>query len=41
MRPSKFRFPESTAVTAKSFSLIAFEISAGSGPELPMHVTQP
>src|SRR5580693_853599 len=25
----------------RSFSLIAFEISAGSGPELPMQVVQP
>ena len=28
MRPSKLRFPESTAVTARSFSAIAAELSA-------------
>jgi hypothetical protein len=41
IRPSKLRLPDSTAVTARSFSLIASEISSGSGPELPMQVAQP
>ena len=41
MRPSKLRLPESTAVTARSFSLTAAEISSISGPELPMQVVQP
>ena len=41
MRPSKFRFPDRTAVTAKSESLTALLISIGSGPELPIQVTHP
>ncbi|COW18947.1 Uncharacterised protein [Mycobacterium tuberculosis] len=41
IRPSKFRLPDSTAVTERSLSLTAFEISSGSGPELPMQVVQP
>jgi hypothetical protein len=41
IRPSKLRLPESTAQTARSFSSTAAEISAGSGPELPMQVVQP
>jgi hypothetical protein len=41
MRPSKLRLPDRTAVTARSFSLIAAEISGSSGPELPMQVVQP
>ena len=41
IRPSKFRFPDNTETTARSLSLTAAEISAGSGPELPMQVVQP
>src|SRR4029079_4051184 len=41
MRPSKLRFPDSTAHTVRSRSAIAREISSGSGPELPMQVVQP
>ena len=41
MRPSKLRLPESTAATARSLSCTAALISAGSGPEFPMHVVQP
>ncbi len=41
MRPSKLRLPESTAVTDRSLSLMAAEISSGSGPVLPMQVVQP
>ncbi|SLH84929.1 Uncharacterised protein [Mycobacteroides abscessus subsp. abscessus] len=41
MRPSKLRLPESTAVTVRSLSLMACEISSGSGPVLPMQVAQP
>src|SRR5687767_8708265 len=41
MRPSKLRLPESTEQTTRSLSLIAFEISSGSGPEFPMQVVQP
>ncbi|SLG27190.1 Uncharacterised protein [Mycobacteroides abscessus subsp. abscessus] len=41
MRPSKLRLPERTAVTERSLSLMALEISSGSGPVLPMHVVQP
>src|SRR4029077_20004613 len=40
-RPSKLRLPESTAAATRSFSLIVFEISGASGPELPMQVVQP
>ena len=40
-RPSKLRLPESTAAATRSSSLIALEISGGSGPELPMQVVQP
>ena len=40
-RPSKLRLPESTAAATRSPSLTALEISAGSGPELPMQVVQP
>src|SRR4249920_162369 len=41
MRPSKLRFPDSTEAATMSCSLIAAEISAGSGPELPIQVVQP
>ena len=41
MRPSKLRLPDSTETTARSLSCTAAEISAGSGPLLPMHVVQP
>ncbi len=41
MRPSKLRLPESTETTARSSSPTTFEISSGSGPELPMQVVQP
>jgi len=41
MRPSKLRLPDSTAVTVRSLSLIALEISSGSGPLFPMQVVQP
>ncbi len=41
IRPSKFRLPDSTETTARSFSCTAAEISSGSGPELPMQVVQP
>ena len=41
MRPSKFRLPDSTAATARPWSLTAAEISGASGPEFPMHVVQP
>ena len=34
-------FPDSTATTARPWSVTAAEISAGSGPELPMQVVQP
>src|SRR6202012_4281190 len=40
-RPSKLRLPESTAAPMMPLSLIDFEISSGSGPELPMQVVQP
>jgi len=35
------RLPDSTAVAARSLSLMAAEISGSSGPELPMQVVQP
>jgi hypothetical protein len=41
MRASKLRFPESTAATFRSFSLITFSMSGCSGPLLPMQVVQP
>jgi hypothetical protein len=41
IRPSKFLLPDSTAVTARSFSFTASLIAGGSGPELPMQVVQP
>jgi hypothetical protein len=41
MRPSKFRLPDSTATTASPSRFTASEISAGSGPELPMQVVHP
>src|SRR5437763_10693392 len=41
IRPSKFRFPDSTDTTARPSSLTAREISGASGPELPMQVVQP
>src|SRR5919204_5826972 len=41
MRPSKLRFPERTATTARSFSWTAAATSSGSGPEFPMQVVQP
>src|SRR3954463_4053981 len=40
-RPSKLRLPERTAAATMPFSLIDFDISSGSGPELPMQVVQP
>ena len=41
MRPSKFRFPESTAATVSFPSSMALLMVSGSGPELPMQVVQP
>ena len=41
MRPSKLRFPERTEQATRSFSRIALETSAGSGPLFPMQVVQP
>ncbi len=41
MRPSKFRLPDSTAVTARSPSFTAADTSSMIGPELPMQVVQP
>jgi hypothetical protein len=41
MRASKLRLPERTAQTTRSFSVTAWEISSGSGPEFPMQVVQP
>ena len=41
MRPSKLRFPESTAETTSPFSSTARLTGSGSGPELPMQVVQP
>jgi hypothetical protein len=41
IRPSKLRLPESTEATTRPRRCTASEISAGSGPELPMHVVQP
>jgi hypothetical protein len=41
MRPSKLRLPDRTDTAIRSLSLIAFEISGWSGPELPMQVVQP
>src|SRR4028118_2078611 len=41
MRPSKFRLPERTAATTRSFSSTADEISSARGPELPMQVVPP
>jgi hypothetical protein len=41
IRPSKFRLPDSTDTTDRSFSLTAALPSGGSGPEFPMHVVQP
>ena len=41
IRPSKLRLPLRTATATRSSSWIALEISAGSGPELPMQVVQP
>src|ERR1700719_1141800 len=40
-RPSKLRLPDSTAAAMIPLSLIDFEISSGSGPELPIQVVQP
>jgi hypothetical protein len=40
-RPSKFRFPDSTAATTSLFSSTAAATGSGSGPEFPMHVVQP
>ena len=40
-RPSKLRFPDSTAAATRSPSVTAFATASGSGPELPMHVVQP
>src|ERR1700746_2030364 len=40
-RPSKLRLPESTAQATRSWSLMALETSAGSGPELPRRGVQP
>jgi hypothetical protein len=41
MRPSKLRLPDSTDATASPPVSTAAAMSAGSGPELPMHVVQP
>ena len=41
IRPSKFRLPDSTDTTARSFSWTAALTSGISGPELPMQVVQP
>src|ERR687891_2820438 len=41
MRPSKLRFPDRTAAAISPWSWIAFEVSGGNGPELPMQVVQP
>ena len=38
MRPSKFRFPESTAATTRSPSFTAAAIGSGTGPLLPMQL---
>ncbi|MEC5170951.1 hypothetical protein RCH11_003451 [Glaciihabitans sp. GrIS 2.15] len=41
MRPSKFRFPDSTDATVRSFWVTAALTAGMSGPELPMQVVQP
>ena len=41
IRPSKFRFPDSTAATDRSPSATASDTPGSSGPELPMQVVQP
>ena len=41
IRPSKFRLPDRTAATTRSWSSTALAIGGSSGPELPMHVVQP
>ena len=41
MRPSKLRFPDSTAHTARSPLSTASATPGRSGPELPMQVVQP
>src|SRR4030043_969509 len=41
MRPSKFRFPESTLTATRFPLVIALITSPGSGPELPMQVVHP
>ena len=38
---SKLRLPDSTETTARSEAFTALDTSSGSGPELPMQVTQP
>src|SRR3712207_2918075 len=40
-RPSKLRLPDRTEQATRSLSLIAFETSGISGPELPMQLPQP
>jgi len=41
MRPSKFRLPDSTEATVKSWWVTAALTSGISGPELPMQVVHP
>src|SRR3989337_2595975 len=41
MRPSKFRFPESTAAATSCPSLTALATGSGSGPLVPMQGGQP
>src|SRR5579863_9442925 len=41
MRPSKLRFPLSTAATTKSSFFTATETASGNGPLFPIHVVQP
>src|SRR6201989_2263640 len=40
-RPSKLRLPDSTAAPTMPLSVMDFEMSSCSGPELPMQVVQP
>ena len=41
MRPSKFRFPDSTAAATSFPSVTALVTGAASGPLFPMQVVQP
>src|SRR5665213_1330842 len=41
MRPSKLRFPLSTAATTRSSFFTAAETASGRGPLLPIQVVQP